>query len=256
MVAGSLNRIALRDIAIVGGGCYGTFYAGQLQQARQRGRVSYRQLLIVDRNAGCQFATELGESPTCRLVVSDWGEFFDRFLGSSAVSPLGRVGDAIVPSPLMPHLMYQWLLRRAQAHWPGRSIETIALPTGPGTPYDVPGADNTRYVSYADWICPTHCIEPAICPVIRAPRSWDMADGVQRLTERLAVSRPTAGPVLFLCHHRVFGVGMFDVASVLEGEAKMLSAGAPGTEVDVVVGTISHCHGALNLLRLGAGDRL
>jgi hypothetical protein len=49
---------------------------------------------------------------------------------------------------------------------------------------------------------------------------------------------------------------MFDVASVLEGEAKMLSAGAPGTEVDVVVGTISHCHGALNLLRLGAGDRL
>ena len=252
MVAGSSDSVSLRDVAIVGGGCYGTFYAGQLEQARQRGRVSYRRMLVVDRDAGCRFATEIGESPTRRLVVEEWGEFFDRFLeGSPAVD---RAGDAIVPSPLMPHLMYQWLLRRAELLWPGRSIETIALPSGPGTPYDATGPDGTRYVSYADWLCPTHCIEPALCPVIRAPRSWDMTDGVQRLTERLATTHPTAGPVLFLCHHRVFGVGMFDVASVLEGEAQMQSAGADGTEVDVVIGTISHCHGAINLLRLGARD--
>jgi hypothetical protein len=148
--------------------------------------------------------------------------------------------------------MYQWLVRHAEAQWPDRAIETVALPSGPGTPYDVVAPDFTRYVSYADWICPTHCIEPAVCPVIRGPRSWDMADGVQRLTERLAASRPTAGPVLFLCHHRVFGVGMFDVAAVLDGKATMLAAGSPGGPVDLMVGTISHCHGALNLLRLGA----
>jgi hypothetical protein len=152
----------------------------------------------------------------------------------------------------MPHLMYQWLVRRARTRWPGRSITTKAVPAGPGTPYDVTASDHTRYVSYADWICPTHCIEPVTCPVIRAPRTWEMGDAMTALAHRLAGSHPTAGPVLFLCHHRVFGVGMFDVAAALAGEMTMVSAGAAGTAVDLLVGTISHCHGAVNLLSLGA----
>jgi hypothetical protein len=45
---------------------------------------------------------------------------------------------------------------------------------------------------------------------------------------------------------------MFDVAAVLAGQATMVGAGAPGTPVDLLVGTISHCHGAVNLLSLGA----
>jgi hypothetical protein len=252
MVDGSSSSVTLRDIVIVGGGCYGSFYAGQLQVARQRGRASYRQLLIVDHNPECQVAREMGDDPTCRLVVEEWGEFFDRFLGSAVPEQPGQPGDAIVPSPLMPHLMYQWLVRRAQALWPGRSIQTKAVPTGPRTPYDVAAPDDTRYVSFADWICPTHCIEPATCPVIRAPRTWEMGDAITALTRRLAGSHPTAGPVLFLCHHRVFGVGMFDVSAVLTGEETMVSAGARGTSVDLLVGTISHCHGAVNLLSLGA----
>jgi hypothetical protein len=241
----------LRDIVIVGGGCYGSFYAGQLERARERGRASYRSLLIVDRNPDCQFSREMGDSPTQRLVTAEWDDFFDRFLRAADSEPFVEAGDAIVPSPLMPHLMYQWLLRRARSHWPGRMVETLPVPDGPGTPYDVAAPDGTRYVSYADWICPTHCIEPAVCPIIRAPRTWDMTDGLERLALRLGSARPTAGPVLFLCHHRVFGVGMFDVSAVLSGEARMVAAGAPGTPVDLLVGTISHCHGAVNLLRLG-----
>jgi hypothetical protein len=243
--------ITLRDIIIVGGGCYGSFYAGQLERARERGRADYRNLLIVDRDPGCRFSREMGDSPTRRLVTADWDDFFDRFLRAADSDPSVETGDAIVPSPLMPHLMYHWLLRRAGTVWPDRKVETVPVPDGPGTPYDVAAPDGTRYVSYADWICPTHCIEPAICPIIRAPRTWDMTEGLERLTVRLGLTRPTAGPVLFLCHHRVFGVGMFDVSSVLSGEATMLAAGAPGTPVDLLVGTISHCHGAVNLLRLG-----
>jgi hypothetical protein len=78
-----------------------------------------------------------------------------------------------------------------------------------------------------------------------------MGDALQGLTQKLDRQHPTAGPVLFVCEHRVFGVGMFDVSAVLAGNRVVASAGAPGTAVDVVVGTISSCHGAVNLLHLG-----
>ena len=57
--------------------------------------------------------------------------------------------------------------------------------------------------------------------------------------------------MLFVCRHRVYGVGMFDVAAVLGGDAVVARAGAAGTPVDVLVGTVSACHGAVSLLHLG-----
>jgi hypothetical protein len=80
---------------------------------------------------------------------------------------------------------------------------------------------------------------------------WEMADAMQALTRKLDSWHPTAGPVLFICEHRVFGVGMFDVGAVLAGDAAVASAGARGLPVDVLIGTVSHCHGAVNLLHLG-----
>jgi hypothetical protein len=245
------DRVAFRDVVIVGGGCYGTFYAGQLDRARERGRATYRRLLIVDRDPECRFAREIGGDETRQLVVQEWGEFFDRYLADILPPPPGEPGDTIVPSPLMPHLMYEWLVRQAHGRWPDRPIETRPVPTGPGTPYDVSAPDGTRYVSFADWICPTHCIEPAICPIIRAPRTWEMADAMERLARKLEASHPTAGPVLFVCEHRVFGVGMFDVAAVLAGNAVVASAGESRSSIDVLIGTVSSCHGAVNLLHLG-----
>jgi len=244
------DRVEFRDIVIVGGGCYGTFYAGQLARAHARGRVVYRRLLVVDRNPDCQITRELDLAPNRQLVVREWGDFFDEYLADTSI-PVGSPPDAIVPSPLMPHLMYEWLLRRARRRWPGRRIETRSLTVDPGTPYDTSAPDGTRYVSFADWICPTHCIEPAICPVIRAPRTWEMADAMERLVRRLDLSAPTAGPVLFVCEHRVFGVGMFDVSAVLAGDTTVASAGLRGSPVNVLVGTVSRCHGAVNILHLG-----
>jgi hypothetical protein len=251
MVDASSDKVAFRDVVIVGGGCYGTFYAGQLERARERGKAVYRRLLIVDRDPECQFARELGDDESRELVVREWGDFFDGYLEHVRLPSRAEPGDTIVPSPLMPHLMYQWLVRRAQTRWPDRLIETRPVGRGPGTPYDVSAPDGSRYVSYADWTCPTHCIEPAICPVIRAPRSWEMSEAMEELRRGLDNSRPTAGPVLFVCEHRVFGVGMFDVAAVLSGDAVVTEAGSAQSPVDVLVGTVSSCHGAVNLLHLG-----
>jgi hypothetical protein len=252
MAGDSFDSVELRDVAIVGGGCYGTFYAGQLIRAAERGRARYRRLLVVDRDPACRFAVEIGSGADRELVVADWGEFFDRWLDRPG--PDAEPGDAIVPSPLMPHLMYHWLVRRARARWPGRPVGQRPLTVPIGTPYDSAGPDGTRYISFADWLCPTHCVEPAVCPVTRAPRTWEMSEAMERLVRRLDRETATAGPALFVCRHRVFGVGMFDTAAVLEGDRLVAEAGAGAAEVDVLVGTVSGCHGAVGLLHLGAGS--
>lgn len=236
------------EIVIVGGGCYGTFYSRQLTIAKSKGKVEFDRLLIVDRDAGCQMLRELGEAPDRRLVVSDWDAFFDGYLGRPADAVSGEVVENhIVPSPLMPHLMYGWVLRRARARWPGRLVVTRALAGKAGTPYDTAAPDGTRYLSHADWLCPTHCIEPALCPVTRAPRTWEMSETLTDLARRLEVH----GPAVFMCEHRVFGVGSFSVTEVMAGEALVAEAGATGEPVDVLIGTVSSCHGAANLLHLG-----
>lgn len=240
--------VSLNTVVVVGGGCYGTFYVGQLERARARGAAVYGRLLVVDRDPRCRVA-ELPADPARELVVAEWGAFFDRFLAGPALA--SAPPDVIVPSPLMPHLMYEWLVRGARARWPGRGVASRPLDVPVGTPYETAGPDGTRYVSFADWLCPVHCIEPALCPVIRAPRTWEMSEAVAAATERLGQTRRVAGPVLFVCRHRVYGVGMFDVSSVLDGGRAVGAAGATGEPVDIVVGTVSSCHGAVSVLHLG-----
>ena len=238
---------------MVGGGCYGTFYASQLAKAKARGKTDYRTVIVVDRNPDCQAKRELGESSDRQFVQQDWTEFFDDWLAGARRTAHGAQEDQIVPSPHMPHLMFEWVLRRARGRWPNRAVSVEPVPGDFPTPYDRPGADHTRYVSWADWICPTHCIEPALCPAIGAPRTWEMGDTVRELADRLrAAGRAVQGPALFVCKHQVFGVGMFSAELVRAGDRLVEEAGAQ-SEAEILVGTISSCHGALNLLRIADG---
>src|SRR2546430_3068142 len=82
---------------------------------------------------------------------------------------------------------------------------------------------------------------------------WEMGDAVRGLTERVvAAGEPVHGPALFVCRHHVFGVGTFAVDAVLAGDALVRAAGESGSAAGGLVGTISSCHRALNLLRIGA----
>jgi 2-polyprenyl-6-methoxyphenol hydroxylase-like FAD-dependent oxidoreductase len=60
MVDDSSSSVSFRDVLIVGGGCYGTFYAGQLLRAAERGRARFRRVLVIDRDPECRFAREIG----------------------------------------------------------------------------------------------------------------------------------------------------------------------------------------------------
>jgi hypothetical protein len=106
-------------------------------------------------------------------------------------------------------------------------------------------------VSFADWICPTHCVEPHICPAIKGPRTWEMRDAVTAYVDRLGRARPTVGPALFVTRHRAFGVGMFDVAEARAARALLDRVEGMTDGTDVIVGTLSSCHGALARIRIG-----
>lgn len=243
---------AFRDVTIIGGGCYGTFYAGQLAVALGRGRIVARSITLVDRDPSCRAARDAGLEPPFHLELADWASYLDRWLDRPPPEA-GDPDDAIVPSPLMPHLMAEWLMRWAVRHGAGREVALVPVEQPVGTPYDVAAPDGNRYVSFADWLCPTHCVEPHICPVIRGPRTWEMSEALVEYVARSRSARPMSGPALFITRHRAFGVGMFDVAEARAAREMVAAALAHAEGTDLLVGTISSCHGALSCVRVAPG---
>jgi hypothetical protein len=131
------GRAALEfgTIVVVGGGCHGSHYVRQLQRAQGReGQRSH----------------------------ASWSW------------TAAHARNAIVPSPLMPHLLYAWLATQARAVAGNADLRGEAPGDIPGVPWQNVGADGTRYVSFATWICPINCIEPARCPHTRGPRDWSL----------------------------------------------------------------------------------
>ena len=251
-MSGDGGRAAYGDIVIVGGGCYGSYYVRQLFRARHAGALRFQRLIVVDRNTDCAVAVSWKHEADVMVVERDWASFFDDYLGAAAEASLPS-RDAIVPSPLMPHLMFDWLVRRARARWPRRPVERRPLTSAPPVPWQRAVPSGTHVVSFAEWVCPVNCIEPATCPATRGPRTWSMPTAVREYVEAERMGRsPLAGPVIFHCEHRAYGVGMFDTQHVLDGDA-LIARAAAAEAADVLVGTVSHCHGALDVLHVGHG---
>jgi hypothetical protein len=117
-------------------------------------------------------------------------------------------------------------------------------------PWERAAPDGTHYVSFATWMCPINCIEPDICPHTKGERDWSLAPTLTKYAETLR-GASGAPPLAFFfkCTHRAYGVGMVDVASLVRANAAIGAAGARGA-VDALVGTVSHCHGAVSWLRV------
>ena len=248
----SATARAYATIIIVGGGCYGSYYVRQLLRARDADALAFERLTVVDRDAHCLVARAPQRDHAVTVVDREWDSFFDEYLGRASTQGATNA-DAIVPSPLMPHLMFDWLVRRARARWPNRTVERRALRRAPHIPWQRAVPSGTHVVSFAEWVCPVNCVEPATCPVIRGPRTWSMPAAVRAYVQaERNGSAPLAGPVIFHCEHRAYGVGMFDTQAVLDADA-MVARAAAHDVADVLVGTVSHCHGALDVLHVGRG---
>ena len=257
---GDVGRVATQSfgtIVVVGGGCYGSYYVRQLTRARRARALTWTRLLVVDRDPDCRVAAEprnAGEAEELGLRVcpSEWKAFFCDYFARAEADRDGCRRDAIVPSPLMPHLMFEWLLERARARWPDRAVEARPLARAPEVPWQRAAPGGTHYVSFAQWTCPINCVEPRLCPHTRGPRSWSLPQAARAyVQEERARGQRLAGPVIFHCVHRAYGVGMFDTRDVIAASDFVLSS-AEDSSADILVGTVSHCHGALDRLVIAA----
>ncbi len=232
-------------IVVMGGGCYGSWYAQQLTRAARRGALQVTDVVVVDRNPTCQVVAlkDAGhyDGLPLRVVLSEWDPFIADWLGQG---PAALANDAMVPSPLMPHVCLDWMIARARARWPQRNVRVAPLERVPSTPWERASPDGRHYVSFATWMCPVNCIEPERCPHTRDARDWSMPPMMRQYVDDNPSLR---GPIIFHCVHRTYGVGMIDAAAIADADRQLAAWGASGP-CAVLVGTVSHCHGALGVL--------
>jgi hypothetical protein len=265
-------------VVVCGGGCYGGYYLRQLARARQAGALVVDRIIVVDRDALCQVAQlisavlngddhglhahawamrgpDRGNSPTTphseyaglpvEFRCQEWEPFFNEWFAETIRRDDDEHRDAVVPSPLMPHLLADWVASRMRAHRPTATVRRVPLSSLPDTPWQRAGNDAAHYASFATWMCPVNCIEPATCPETRGPRDWTMPKAVHDAAERAgALGAPYDHVALFHTTHRVFGVGMFDARDAARTEQALMSLRNAET-VRVLVASVSHCHGAL-----------
>lgn len=245
MTTAARPALTFGRIVVIGGGCYGSWYSQQLSRAMVRGALEAREIVVVDQDPACRVAQALAVGTYAdvplRVEVATWEAYLAAWL---AGGPEALRDDAMVPSPLMPHLCLDWLMTRARSRWGARDVRVEPLPTPPPSPWERGAPDARHYVSFATWTCPVNCIEPAKCPATRGPRDWSMPVAMAHFAE----SDPGIDQsLIFHCVHRTYGVGMIDAAAIAMADERLAEWGARGP-VKVLVGTVSHCHGALGVL--------
>jgi hypothetical protein len=234
---------------IMGGGCYGSFYARQLLRARAAGALAVDEIGIVDSSSRPRALEELPDRPPLRHYSRLWDDFLDERL-AHAPAP----DDMLVTPPFTPHLALAWLLRALPRRLPALHWTTRPFVRQPDIPFHLQKKGGPLLLSHADWICPVNCIEPDRCPRTRGPRDWDMDHTARKLARSLAGAGQPVDPLaLFHCHHIAYGVGAFPLARLPQAAAAIASAAARAGQVRALVGTISHCHGALHLLEGSSG---
>ncbi|HEX7880777.1 MAG TPA: hypothetical protein VF720_15295 [Candidatus Eisenbacteria bacterium] len=240
---------------IIGGGCYGCYHARQLLRGAVKGALEFQELVIVDRDPACAARKEFAGQAGVRFVTADWVDFVDDYLDRA----LTGTADVMVPTPIGPHLMYEWLRRRVER----RSVlHAAAFERLPATPYAERSPTGTGYLSFATWTCPVTCVEPAICPVTRGPKEWEMDEAVFAFArDEAGEGRPFDEVTVFRCRPLAFGIAAWPTAHALRVRDRfdrLLAMWAPEGLADgvvpracrILVATTSSCHGVADLLEL------
>jgi hypothetical protein len=215
---------------VVGGGEIGAGYARQLLRAAQAGRLETDRILVADRDAACA-AARLAD-PRVRLEQGDWGAWLDAHLDQFGS------GDHFVPYHWAPHLLVAWLARQAERA--GRTARRGGPVPGAGVPFERPTGQGDLALSYATWVCPPTCIEPALCPHTRGPKAWSLAADLSSgggVDER----------IVFRSLHLVYGVATIQVGEILAARDRVLAARGARS---YLVATSSHCHALAARLEL------
>jgi hypothetical protein len=213
---------------VIGGPEIHAGYVRRLFRAEIAGKISFDRIVVVDRDASCAVAGLVGDR--VRLDAASWNEWLAANL--SAFSPT----DHLVPYHWAPHVLLDWLKSDLERHGHvlTRTTEKTEPPARPPVLRDTKAGDLA--LSYAEWLCPPACIEPALCPHTRGPKSWSLATELG--------SAPAS--FVFPCMHLAYGVGTIPLSAIFGVRDRLLDglnrgdikAGSP-----LWVGSASHCHG-------------
>lgn len=187
---------------------------------------------------------DLVGNPFVTFVRSDWLEYMKANWDALP-------HDAqVVPAPVAPHLAFEWLVwsLRERLGQEAIAVDPMEHEFG-GLPYEYLAPTGARYISAANWICPTNCRAPHICPMTRDVRTWELEDTVNSY----AKEHPDmfAGAAVFKPRFRVPGVDTLFIREYIEERDRLQHMASEPSRVGkgVVVGTVSSCHGAVSLMR-------
>ncbi|MBF6614234.1 MAG: hypothetical protein IVW55_14000 [Chloroflexi bacterium] len=238
---------------VFGGGCFGTHHVRHIEKGRKRGRISPdARIIVVDRNTWppARALPEIAENRCVSFVQSDWLDYMKKCW--DALSPEAEA----VPAPVAPHLAFEWLTwsLRDKLGEDAITVEPVTHEFG-GLPYEYLDPVGCRYISAANWVCPTNCRAPHICPMTRDVRTWELEDRVNKYAA--SQSELFAAAVVFKPKFRVPGIDKLYIKEYTEARDHLLalSQEPEATGKSVVVGTVSSCHGAVSQLRLNSPQR-
>jgi hypothetical protein len=220
---------------VIGGGDVGALYVRQLLRAAAARRLDTDRILIVDHDPAC--AAGEYDDPRVRIETADWSEWLDAHLAAAGPD------DHLVPYHWAPHLLLSWLEGQA-ARAGARTVRRMGPPPR-GLPYEAATTTGDRALSYASWVCPPTCIEPALCPHTRGAKDWSLAADLETPRSGDAVD----DRIVFRCLHLVYGVGTIPVAEILAARDRMI-AGLERGPRSYLVATSSHCHALATLLEV------
>ena len=240
-----------RRVLVVGGGCYGRHFLQRLERGRARGGETF-DIWVLDRDADCVVARGWSGSRTQnaqdRFVRAEWSEFLRSYLDVTGEDAERRGRDLLVPSPLAPHLFALWLA----SGWGRCRVTSAPFPVRPELAYCSELDGGGLAVSHAAWRCPTHCVEPRLCPATRQTRDWDLSRSLLAYARQLraASALPVSGPHLSQCVAWREGVGVVVLGDWPTAAARARSGLAAGGLL--IAATVSSCHGVAHLLEIEA----
>ena len=213
---------------VIGGPEIHAGYVRRLFKAEAAGKITFGRIVVIDRDPACAVAAMVGER--VGLVVASWNDWLFANLQH------GRAGDHLVPYHWEPHVLLDWLMADLSRH--GLSLTRVSdLSEPPARPPVLreTGASDLA-MSYAEWLCPPACIEPALCPHTRGPKSWSLATQLAKAPRSY----------VFPCLHLAYGVGTIPVSAIFGVRDRLveaLSRGELSAATPVWISSASHCHG-------------
>lgn len=197
-------------------------------KAEAAGKITFGRIVVIDRDPSCAAAALVNER--VQLETAPWNDWLAEHLGRSGM------GDHLVPYHWAPHVLLDWLAADLGRH--GLTLNRTSDLNDP--PVLPPVLRRTRggdlALSYAEWLCPPACIEPALCPHTLGLKSWSLASELARAPHSF----------VFPCTHLAYGVATIPLSAIFGVRDRLVEArlrGDIGPEAPVWVSSASHCHG-------------